>query len=83
MEKERIAKVVDEANFSEVHRQTGISLSGVSRILRGHRAASSRKLSIIALCLGLTMDELHNHLVELQVKVARSRTRKSRRHTAA
>lgn len=83
MDKDKIAQLVLEANRSEVARQTHISLSGVSRILSGHRAASSRKLSIIALCLGLTMDELHNHLVGLQVKVLRSSRRKSRRSNAA
>lgn len=72
MSKHRIAAIIRDANRSEVARRTGISLSGVSRILSGHRAASSRKLNTIALALGMTMDELHGHLTGLQAGLAQS-----------
>ena len=68
-----VAQIVKEANRSEVHRRTGISLPGVSRILSGDRNARVVNLKAIALVLGVTMDDLHNHLATLAAKRAKRR----------
>lgn len=74
--------VVENANRSEVHRSTGISLSGVSRILSGRRNASSTNLGLIATALGVSMDDLHRYLTFLK-KSLRTRNRVGRKVTAA
>lgn len=65
---ESVKQVVDKANRSEVHRRTGISLSGVSRILNGKRNAKSDNLSKIAEALNLKMDDLHAWLTYIKMK---------------
>lgn len=61
---------VKKANRSELHRLTGLSLSGVSRILSGDRAPSADSLKKLADHLGLEMGDLHFYL---------SRKRKARK----
>jgi transcriptional regulator with XRE-family HTH domain len=75
MDTNTVAKAVKKANRSAVARQTGISLSGVSRILSGDRAASARNLATIAIKLGVSMADLYAHLTRLQRR--RSRRRQS------
>ncbi len=73
MDTEIVAQAVTSANRSDIARNTGISLSGVSRILSGKRAASANNLAAIATRLGVPMGDLHLHL-----SVLRKRKRKQR-----
>lgn len=75
MDTREIAHIVRRANRSEVARRTDISLSGISRILSGDRAASSRNLARIAIHLGIPMGELYTHLNRLQRRKAHRRNR--------
>lgn len=75
MDKQKLDTIVRSANRSEIHRATGISLSGVSRILSGRRRAKADNLSLIADQLGVTMDDLYTHLRELRNKVLGKRNR--------
>lgn len=59
----KVKEVVDKANRSEIARRTGMSLSGVSRILNGKRNPRSGNLYNIAQALGLNMDDLHAWLI--------------------
>lgn len=59
---------VDNANRSEVSRRTGISLSGISRILSGQRNPRSGNLLAIAQVLGLKMDDLYSWLKFIKAK---------------
>ena len=77
-ERADVKQVVDAANRSDISRKTGISLSGVSRILSGRRVARSQNLAAIALQLGVSMDELYVHLRGLAMAHA-SHRRRSRR----
>lgn len=77
-----VAQIVAEANRSEIHRNTGISLSGVSRILSGRRNAKSGNLGAIAVQLGISMDDLHAYLTYVK-KVLRTRNKVRGRVTAA
>lgn len=74
-----VEEKVKAANHSEIHRVTGISLSGVNRILNGRRNATSINLSKIATEVGVTMDELHAYLTMLK---ARNRGRRGKRAVA-
>lgn len=56
------ATTVRNANRSELARITGISLSGVSRILSGKRNPTSHNLAMIAEALNLEMGELYRYL---------------------
>ena len=71
LERANIKQVVDGANRSEIARKTGISLSGVSRILSGVRVARTENLAAIASHLGVSMDELYVHLRSLRRKLNR------------
>lgn len=68
-----IDRIVKDANRSEIHRQTGISLSGVSRILSGGRNARTGNLSKVAAQLGVTMDELYAYLIRVRNRRVRRR----------
>jgi transcriptional regulator with XRE-family HTH domain len=71
MDAKAVAKLVKDANRSEVARKTGIHLSHISRVLSGKRRASSQNLADIAIVLGCTMDELHMCLMKLRTQVTR------------
>lgn len=58
----QVAAIVKDANRSEIHRRTGITLSHVSRVLNRNRTASTRKLRAIALALGVGLEELYECL---------------------
>lgn len=73
MEQIDVKRVVDAANRSAIARETGISLSGVSRILSGRRVARSKNLAAIAVQLGVSMDDLYIHLTSLRRKFLRRR----------
>lgn len=73
----KIGEIVKKANRSEIHRRTGISLSGVSRILSGKRNGKSANLKAIALQLGVSMDDLYTYATELRRKRSRSTKRRS------
>lgn len=77
VEMARVAELVAGANRSAIHRATGISLSGVSRILSGSRVASSRNLLLIASEIGVSMDALYRYLTGLRLKENR-RVRRGR-----
>lgn len=79
METVAIDQIVDKANRSELHRQTGISLSGVSRILSGGRTPRTDNLEVIARQLGVPMDVLHSYLKSK--REARQSRRRNRKRT--
>ena len=81
MDTQTVKFAVDGANRSELARRTGLSLSGVSRILSAHRTARSSNLSDVALCLGVPMGELHTYLSGLRDQRLKRANR--RRRTAA
>ncbi len=62
MDTDLVAQTVANANRSEIARQTGISLSGVSRILSGKRTASANNLAVVAAKLGVPMGDLYIYL---------------------
>lgn len=62
---------IKNVNRSAMARDTGISLSGVSRILSGNRGASSKNLRIIAGYLEVTMDDLDFYLRKRRAKIAK------------
>ena len=53
-----VATVPLEINRTKLHKETGYSLSHVSRVLSGQRRPSLRCAGAIAQALGLTVDEL-------------------------
>lgn len=63
MDRRKLGAIVDGANRSEIHRNTGIHLSHVSKVLAGKRRPSSDNLRLIADELKVSMDDLHNYLV--------------------
>lgn len=49
-------------NYHRVHRNTGISVSHVSRILRGLRRPSVKNLQLLSVELGVPMEKLAKQL---------------------
>lgn len=83
MEIMEIERIVSEANRSEIHRRTGISLSGVSRILSANRTARSTNLHLVALQLGVPMDELYAYLQQKRTqRLRRVKSRRSKKEVA-
>lgn len=81
LKRDLLAHDISRANRSDVARHTGISLSGVSRILSGKRRASVDRLQALAAYFGVTIDELHAYLSVLRKKV--EKLRKSGKISAA
>lgn len=75
MTNNEIRKAIGKANRSEIHRRTGISLSGVSRILSGKRNASVRTLLAVAEELKVPALDLYRYLGHLARKGSGDRSR--------
>lgn len=73
LKRDLLADTISRANRSDVSRQTGISLSGVSRILSGKRRASADLLKVLASYFGVPMDDLHAYLSALRKRVEKLR----------
>lgn len=71
MEQKDVTKLVNNANRSEIARQTGIHLSHVSRVLSGKRGFSSRNLADIAKALGIDMQDLYTCLTKIRSRYTR------------
>lgn len=61
-------KEIRSANISEIARRTGLSTSGVSRILNGKRNPRSHHLAAIAAVMGVSVDALYAYLLTKQGK---------------
>lgn len=72
---EELTKLIAGVNRSEVHRTTGLSLSGVSRILSGGRVPRSPNLQAVALAVGVSMEELLDYITITRNKSARRKSR--------
>ena len=62
----KMKQLIDTANRSDIGRKTGMSLSGVSRILSGHRNPSAKALEAIAGYLRVGMNDLYAYLKLVQ-----------------
>ena len=54
--------MVSKKSYTEIAKATGLSVSHVSRVMRGIRSPSVRTLSLIALKAGVPMSELIRRL---------------------
>lgn len=70
--KQPIGVIVRNASRSGIGRKTGLSLSGVSRILSGGRNPRVDNLRAVASELGVSMDELYDYLQRLKPRRKRA-----------
>jgi transcriptional regulator with XRE-family HTH domain len=60
---DRVTQVLKTLNYSEIARKSGTTPGFISMLFRGQRRAKVETLSRIAKVLGVTLDDLHSHLL--------------------
>ena len=62
---DKVASALKGTNYSEIARRSGTTPGFVSLLFRGQRRAKVETLSKMAKALGVTLDDLHSHILKL------------------
>ena len=62
---DRVTRALKTLNYTEIARKTGTTVGYVSLLFRGKRRAKMETMGKIATAVGVSVEDLHNHLMRV------------------